>query len=248
MPRPTLHTTILPAFLILVGLSSSIASRADDQPVPDQNLDYSCDYKDGTPVPGHLHIMDLPEADLHGVAFEIAGPICDAVVDPVLAGIAKMEKTKIIYLSLDSPGGISTAGDRVVEVLKKERKAGRVVKSVVANGMKCASECLEIYLQAEKRSAGPAAAFMFHGPSPWYTNVPDATRSKILVQSYIDAGVSKEWLDQISALGVFTLPDEYWMAGIELFDQHTGVVNNMIKRQVIYPVQQAPFDPQLKPR
>lgn len=202
-----------------------------------------------TVIPGKLEVIDLADRGVNGFAIELVGAIAAPLAQEYAAALATIPAGKTVYLGFDSSGGTVDEGKKIIEVLRAEKRAGREFVSLVVNGEVCASMCVPIYVQAQERRAGEMAVFMFHGTydASW-TNVPNVTRTKALLQYFLDAGVSESFLNDLWSKGAFSDPGEYWMSGRDLWDAKSGVLTRLQSRHRKFEPWRAPFDPNIRPR
>lgn len=179
----------------------------------------------------------------------ITGTIAYPMGDTTVELLTKLQPGQPLLVRLNSPGGSNNEGTRIVEALRKERAAGRHVHASVENGEICASMCVPIFMQGERRYAGEGSLFMFHGATrPAYSNVPNFYKTEEVLELFLQAGMSKAWLDTLRKQGVFTLPGAYWISGIELYNSNANVVTHPIPRHVVEEAWTSPIDPDLRPR
>lgn len=166
------------------------------------------------------------------------------IVGELLEAVADGER---VVIALDSPGGINTVGEKIVDSIRSNQER-MTIDTFVDNGSVCASMCIPLFVQGKKKVAGARSMFMFHGASTWYTNVPNATMSKRYVDLLIDSGVNAKWLGDLWLRGVFTEPVEYWLSGQELFEKDTRIVTELKPRFLKLKRIEPPFDPSIRPR
>ncbi|MFT3730638.1 MAG: peptidase [Hyphomicrobium sp.] len=139
-------------------------------------------------------------------------------------------------LSLSSPGGSLDQGADVVRLLRRIRETKTLVTNV-EEGAICASMCVPVYLQGERRIAAPDAEFMFHEVNfrDFFSNkadasVPDAAISREtdrFFDKYFEAaGVSPVWLGNVRA--AIARGNEVWVTGRQLVDEKSGVVQQLM--------------------
>lgn len=154
-----------------------------------------------------------------------------------------------LLVHLNSGGGSYQEGLKIIATLRRLAQEGREVNTTVHNGEICGSMCVPVFLQGRKRFAGEVAAFMFHGVvAHGFTNVPNEAKTREALNLFLDAGVSKEWLDGMWGKKVFSLPGQYWMTAGELHRENSGIVTEIIPRHEVFEPWSAPIDPQIRPR
>jgi hypothetical protein len=145
-------------------------------------------------------------------------------------------------LRLDSNGGSVAEGERVIEVLARLKETNKLNTSVGA-GNKCASMCVFIYAQGQRRFAAPASLWLFHevsfvNPKTHLVERLDRKAWETLVEKYwIPAGVNPIWIDQVKA---HTNGRDYWEAGATLLRDRSNLVSaplSDVKVRVVHAAQ-----------
>lgn len=199
-------------------------------------------------VPGKVITLELGEETAKKFAvLRIEGNIMPPLAEEFELAISQFPAGRRVLLEFQSPGGMNTEGNKIIESIKKARES-LTIDSFVDNGAICASMCIPLFMQGRQRIAGERSTFMFHGAAPWYTNIPTVSVTKEYTDSLIAAGASEEWLQTLWDLGVFSEPMEYWVNGEELFSEKTGIVTHLKPKVIKHEPKTAPFDPQLGPK
>ena len=137
-------------------------------------------------------------------------------------------------LSLSSPGGSLDHGARVVRLL---RKIGEThgIETVVEARRHCASMCVPVYLQGQRRTAAENAKFMFHEVSFRESfssdelDVPEAAKGtatdQLFAKYFAPAGVPTDWIRKVRS--DMTGGNDIWKTGRELIDENAGIVQDV---------------------
>ncbi len=139
-------------------------------------------------------------------------------------------------LSLSSPGGSLDQGGEVVRLLRRIGETHRLVTRVEAGAI-CASMCVPVYLQGQRRLAAADAEFMFHEVNfrDFFSQEADrsvpqssvgAETDRFLEKYFDAAGVSKAWLRKVRR--DMASGHEVWKTGRELFDENSGIVQQVM--------------------
>ena len=140
-----------------------------------------------------------------------------------------------LVLSLNSPGGWVVYGKRVIKRLRALR-ASYAVDTVVERGMRCASMCVDVFLQGQNRFAHPDARFMIHevGARSALTNkkgtlsVEEIQKrtERNLQDHFVPAGVRPEWLAKLHE----RIRDrDLRLTARELVDEKSGIVTRLLE-------------------
>lgn len=182
------------------------------------------------------------------VVWRYRGPI----EHPLAANLDELERDlpqryRIVVLELDSRGGELLHTKLVVQVLKRLR-SNRTLHTVVSNGASCLSACIPVFMQGERRKAGTASAWLFHGACSRLTNVPSPQATSEYLQMLVESGVAREFLCRLEHIGAFSKPGQFWLSGYEIHTSQAGITTELLPSWLpedpVYP----PFDPNLRPR
>ncbi len=141
---------------------------------------------------------------------------------------------KTFVLSLSSPGGSVDHGGRVARVLRRISESHRL-ETVVEARRFCASMCVPLYLQGQRRTAAARARFMFHQVSfsDFFSEekieVPDGARASATRQFFMayfkPAGVPARWIEAM--LTATADGDNIWKTAEELVEERAGIVQSV---------------------
>ncbi len=218
MPSRTINRLIWAAVLLLIA---GLALQTRD------NLDL---YFMGV---GKLEVRAEPEED--AVFLFWRGKI-DAPMESRIADAFERHKgeARKFILSLSSPGGSLDHGSRVVRLL---RKIGEThgIETVVDARRHCASMCVPVYLQGQRRTAAANANFMFHEVSFRESfskdelEVPEAAKGtstdQLFAKYFTPAGVPDSWIQKVRA--DMSGGKDIWKTARELIDENAGIVQDV---------------------
>jgi hypothetical protein len=146
-----------------------------------------------------------------------------------------------VELRLDSTGGSVKEGERVIEVLREIKRTHKLITTVAA-GKRCASMCVFIYAQGQRRLAAPASLWLFHEASKFNkdrTRIVALNRDLWLdlIELYlVPAGVNTDWVEKLKVRAVKT---DVWESGSDLLRDGSNLVHRPLsneRRRVIKPV------------
>jgi ATP-dependent protease ClpP protease subunit len=136
-------------------------------------------------------------------------------------------------LRISSYGGSVTEGERVIEVLR-HIKATHELETAVVQGDVCASMCVFIYVQGQKRYGALTSSWLFHevshaDPVTKQTTRLDRAAWERLVDTYLrPAGVSDAWIADIKPR---TINSDYWQTGADLIRANSGIIHEALGNQ-----------------
>jgi hypothetical protein len=228
MPRSTPRTTglrlkaTLGALALLVGSSGLAAAGGFDE---------TAQFRTGRMTNHHdILVMVWKGAVQKGISEKIR----DAFEQ-------NKDEITAVELRLDSTGGSVSEGERVIEVLQDIKRTHKLYTSVAA-GKRCASMCVFIYAQGQRRLAAPASLWLFHEVSHFNadrTRIVSLNRASWLhlIDRYlVPAGVSPEWIEQLEARAVKT---DVWESGSDLLRDGSNLVQRPLsdaRRRAVGPV------------
>jgi hypothetical protein len=152
------------------------------------------------------------------VVVEYEGPIAYPMAEnlhTIWEHVARDGRFRKFVLRLDSAGGNGDHGEEVVAVLARIR-AGAELVTLVADNDLCASMCVGIFVQGEKRYASPASSWMFHGASSYLSNTPDPALTARYFDLFRARDIDAGFIDYLYANDYVLQPGAYWISGAEL--------------------------------
>jgi len=169
----------------------------------------------------------------------IAAPMASQIRD---AFESRRRQATRFVLRISSQGGLVPEGERVIEVLRSI-KATHELETVVMQGDVCASMCVFIYVQGQKRFGALTSSWLFHEVS--HMNVATKETTKLdraawerLVDKYFrPAGVSEEWIADMKPR---TVNSDYWQTGADLIRSNSGIIHEPLGNQTARQVAPGP--------
>ena len=137
----------------------------------------------------------------------------------------KQRATRFV-LTLSSDGGSVAEGEGVIEVLRRIGTT-HALETVVPQGEKCASMCVFIYLQGQKRYGALTSSWLFHevsrrDPITKQTTLDRSAWERLVDKYFRPAGVPEEW---IANLKQRTVESDYWQTGADLVQSNSGIIH-----------------------
>jgi ATP-dependent protease ClpP protease subunit len=169
----------------------------------------------------------------------IAAPMASQIRDAFES--RKGQATRFV-LRISSQGGHVPEGERVIEVMRQIR-ATHQLDTAVTQGDLCASMCVFIYLQGQKRFGAMTSSWLFHEVShvdlaTKQTTKLDRAAFERLVDKYMrPAGVSAEWIADMQPR---TVDSDYWQTGADLIRTNSGIINETLGNQTARAVAPSP--------
>ncbi len=179
---------------------------------------------------GKLSVRDAPDSDTVFLSWrgQIEAPMARRIAD---AYERYASERQTFVLSLSSPGGSLSHGAEVVRLLQKIGKAHRL-ETVVEAGRLCASMCVPVYLQGQRRTAADGAKFMFHEVSfrDYFSKddseISDAAKGlatdRLFARYFTPAGVPEAWIRAVRA--DMAGGNDVWKTAGELLAENAGIV------------------------
>jgi hypothetical protein len=189
--------------------------------------------------------MDSSIAD-GAIVFAYTGPVVHPMRQEIEEAWVRHRGTvSKVILDLNSPGGSNTHGVEVIRLLEEIRGSVSLV-TAVRNGALCASMCIPIFMQGDSRVASPASAWMFHGSSHAFSNVPVPLPTLSYLALLKDRGASEVFLRSLEERRYVLDPGQFWLSGHELSEVHkAGIITRLLPSWQPQEPRNPPFDPML---
>ncbi|MBL4647124.1 MAG: ATP-dependent Clp protease proteolytic subunit [Rhizobiales bacterium] len=191
---------------------------------------------------------DEPSLPAGSMAIEYEGAIVFPLAENLLEiwkVVERQDAVTTIILNLNSKGGLISHGEKVISLLSAIRQSPKTLITLVENGHTCASMCIPIYVQGERRIAFPASSWMLHGARKWHSNVPNVKETRRVFDHLRERDITPAFLDRFFANGYHKQPGELWLSGRELFSQSNIILKLLPNWQSMQP-QSVPFWQPLK--
>jgi len=187
----------------------------------------------------------IDEGDV--TAIGMTGAILPPMADDLAAALNFVPLDRKVILDLDSAGGEMDERNKIIALIERERKH-RHIDTLVWYGHLCASMCIPIYLQGEKRHAAALSVWMFHPAHEEDSPFPGIAATATILGDMVSYGMSREWLQRLERHDVFATPGEFWISGADLYAQGAGVITDLLPAQRRLRLPLIAFDPQIQPR
>jgi hypothetical protein len=131
-------------------------------------------------------------------------------------------------LELDSNGGELSYVRELVAVLQEVR--GRMeLTTRVMEGALCASGCVPLFMQGEKRKASGASLWVFHGARSAFTNIPDPAATGDYLAMLSASGMAPAFRAVLEADNRLYKPGSLILSGYELFHFYkAGIITELL--------------------
>ncbi|MHA7065203.1 ATP-dependent Clp protease proteolytic subunit [Azospirillum argentinense] len=208
---------------LLLAVGSSGAATADSLSVNRPN-----------PAPPPV-ASDFPDATLVRVdqtdstTLRLDGIITPAVEQRFSDALRSVPAGQPVVVELSSPGGFTTAGYRMIDLMLAERQAGRAVATRVAGGQSCESMCVGLYLAGYPRYAAPTAEFMVHAPRLAENGRMTLRSTDQMVKRLVALGAAPAWIEQVRAAGGFSGSLDYRDNADHLAAVGANIVTHLIR-------------------
>ena len=187
----------------------------------------------------------IDEGDVTAIA--ISGAILPPMADDLAAVLHAIPLNRKVILDLDSAGGEMDEGNKTIALIERERQH-RHIDTLVWYGHLCASMCIPIYLQGEKRHAAALSVWMFHPAHKEDSPLPSVAATTAILSDMVSYGMNPKWLERLEKRNVFSTPGEFWISGADLYAQNAGVITDLLPAQRRWRLPVIAFDPQIQPR
>ena len=175
---------------------------------------------------GELRIS-APNAQNGAVQMSWHGPIAAPMANRIRDAFEERKgQSSRLVLIISSGGGSVAEGERVIEVLRQIKRT-HTLETVVTQGERCASMCVFIYIQGQKRLGALTSAWLFHEVSHKDPVTKQIRLDRIAWERLVDkyfppAGVSEDWIAKMKQL---TIESDYWQTGADLVQANSGIIH-----------------------
>ncbi|WP_029008439.1 ATP-dependent Clp protease proteolytic subunit [Azospirillum halopraeferens] len=180
-------------------------------------------------------IPALPDAEItrtdHADAtiLRIDGIITKGVERRFTEALRALPAGRPLVVELDSPGGYTSAGYRMIDLMVAERAAGRTIATRVKGGESCESMCVGVYLAGYPRYADATAEFMVHAPRMVDNGRMTLRTTETMVKRLVSLGASEGWVARVRAAGGFSGKTDYRTRADHLTAERANVVTDLLQ-------------------
>jgi hypothetical protein len=139
-----------------------------------------------------------------------------------------------VHFQISSCGGDAKEMERTVGLLRSIKKT-HTLETIVDRGGLCASACVPVFLQGNRRWGALTSPWVFHEAWRWADRHRadvrvDRTVTERLFQDYFEpAGVSEKWLNH---LRIMVQQSDYWQTGEDLWADKSGIITDPLDNLV----------------
>ena len=157
------------------------------------------------------------------------------------------EKTKrrvrTVLLDISSCGGEREAMERAIRLLRYIKRT-HTLETIVDRGETCASACVFIFLQGQRRWGALTSSWLFHEASRWNNwyrtklAVNRTLTARLFEDYFPEAGVAEAWLNR---LRMMVQHADYWQTGENLWEDKSGILTDPLDNHVARGTEQQRF-------
>jgi hypothetical protein len=142
--------------------------------------------------------------------------------------LATPQRFNHVVLELDSDGGELAHVIELVSVLQEVRNRMELTTRVM-EGALCASGCIPIFMQGEKRKASGSSVWVFHGARSAFTNIPDPSATETYLAMLSSSGMAPSFRAILEAENRIYRPGSFILSGYELFEIYkAGIITQLL--------------------
>jgi hypothetical protein len=143
-------------------------------------------------------------------------------------------QVQAVYFQISSCGGEREEMEQAIGLLRSIKSTHTLV-TIVDHGGLCASACVPVFLQGERRHGALTSSWMFH--EVWYwadrehvdARVDRATTERFFQDYFLSSGVSENWLNH---LRIMVQHSDYWQTGENLWNDKSGIITDPLDNLV----------------
>ncbi len=170
----------------------------------------------------------LPWMAEDGVGLRYTGPLRPAFADELRKLLLEgPQRFQHVVLELDSDGGELGCVNETVSVLQEVRNRMELTTRVM-EGSLCASGCIPVFMQGDKRKASGSSIWVFHGARSAFTNVPDPIATEDYLNLLSASGMKPGFRAMLEQENRIYRPGSFILSGHEIFVTHdSGIVTEL---------------------
>ena len=171
----------------------------------------------------------LPWMAHDAIGLRYTGPLRAPLADQLRQILLTSGRTyRHAVLELDSDGGDLTLVREVAAVLRDVSDRMEFTTRVT-EGSICASGCIPLFLQGQKRKASGASIWVFHGARSAMTNLPDPAATEQYLDLLSSAGMRPAFRAMLEQDNRIYRPGSLILSGYELFAVHdAGIITELL--------------------
>lgn len=152
-------------------------------------------------------------------------------------------RIRTVLLQISSCGGDREGMERAIGLLRRIRQTHRL-ETIVDRGEICASACVPVFLQGQRRWGALTSSWLFHEVWLWAdrnradVRVNRAVTERLFQDYYEAAGVSGPWLNRVRTMIQYS---DYWQTGENLWADKSGIITDVLANLVPRGVEQQRF-------
>ena len=153
------------------------------------------------------------------------------------------KRVRTVLLDISSCGGEREAMERAIRLLRYIKRT-HTLENIVDRGEICASACVPVFLQGQRRWGALTSSWLFHEVSRWADwsmtrmRVNRALTGRLFEDYFPQAGVSEVWLNR---LRVMVQHADYWQTGENLWEDKSGIITDPLDNHVARGTEQQRF-------
>ncbi len=183
-----------------------------------------------TTIPDLLPDAIVTQTFADGAAIlRIDGIITKQAEQRFIHALQSLPRSLPMVIELSSPGGFTSAGYRMIDMILTERGNGRSITTRVRGREACESMCVGIFLAGYPRYAAPSAEFMVHAPRLIEDGQMTLRTTTTMINRLISLGASPNWVEHVKAAGGFSGRVDYRESAASLIATNANVVTHLTR-------------------
>ena len=172
---------------------------------------------------------NLPWIAENGVGLRYTGPLRRGLAAELRSLLlTPQQRFEHVVLELDSGGGELGDIRDIINTLREVRSRMELTTRVMEGGL-CASGCVPVFLQGEKRKASGASIWVFHGARPANSTIPEPRATDEYLDLLRQSGMSEAFTEILRMDNRIYRPGEFILSGFELHSVHeAGIITELL--------------------
>ena len=176
----------------------------------------------GGPSKVRLETAIDPSAD--GATVYVDGSVDESMYDAIVRTVGG-SRSRRITLHLSSTGGLTKAGFKIVDYLKRLKRDGYTLTTYVDST--CSSMCIPIFMQGQMRLARPGSRWVFHDASN--SSGTDQRDTARILNILSESGADRDFLYDLILTDVFVGGHWTTYTGERLVAEQTNIVTDLVE-------------------
>ena len=174
--------------------------------------------------PSKVRLDTANDPSVYGATVYVDGSVDESMYDAIVRTVGA-SRSRRIMLHLNSTGGLTKAGFKIVDYLKRLKRDGYTLTTYVDST--CSSMCIPIFMQGQIRMAMPRSRWVFHDASN--SSGTDQRDTARILNILSESGADRDFLYDLILTDVFVGGHWTTYSGERLVAEQTNIVTDLVE-------------------